>query len=77
MKRRNYCRKHWWEKIIENIIKHESEKKKKKIVMWLGGWKGGMFAEKGNFKKKKNERTRKRDRKNERKTTNVKGYLIL
>lgn len=53
------------------------KKKKKKIVMWLGGWKGGMFAEKGNFKKKKNERTRKRDRKNERKTTNVKGYLIL
>ena len=45
--------------------------------MQLGGWKGGMFAEKGNFNKKKNERTRKRDRKNEKKTTNVKGYLIL
>ena len=45
--------------------------------MWLGGWKGGMVAEKRNFNKKKNERTRKTDGRNERKTTNVKGYLIL
>ena len=52
-------------------------KKKKMFVMRLGGWKGGMFAEKGNFNKQKNEKTRKRDRKNEKKTTNVKGYLIL
>lgn len=45
--------------------------------MRLGGWKGGMVAEKRNFNRKKNERTRKRDRRNERKTTNVKGYFIL
>lgn len=44
---------------------------KKKIVMWLGSWKGGMVAEKRNFNKEKNERTRKRDGRNERKTTNV------
>lgn len=45
--------------------------------MWLGGWKGGIVAEKRNFNKNKNERTRKRDGRNERKATNVKGYLIL